>query len=175
MIYLIVAGAALLFLLGKGQVSVSAAGVPGGGVTPPPPASASVAPPSVSAPVIQNATGGSLSAVLGNASAPPNYYASGNPGYNVQTRPVAPVKIPTGPVRSGVPFKDFSQISRVYAPANNVRVSRGRVNVPVKTTTNPTGTFNPVIAARPVVVERVGPEVAAAPWTKIQITRKAQL
>jgi hypothetical protein len=41
-------------------------------------------------PVINNATGGSLSGALGSASQSPSYYSSGNPGYNTQQPPVAP-------------------------------------------------------------------------------------
>lgn len=165
---LIVLAVIALFLFGKGSasVSVSGDGVPGAGVTPLPTPS-SIPPTSAVAqtPVINNATGGSLSSALGTAAATPGYYATGNPGYTTQTRPIAPTPVTPRIDRSGAPIERPEHIALV-APPTRTRIARGRVNVPRKTSVNPTGTFNPAIAARPVVVERVGPEVASAPWSK---------
>jgi hypothetical protein len=44
-------------------------------------------------PVINNATGGSLSGALGSQAQPPSYYSSGNPGYNTQQPPVVQTPI----------------------------------------------------------------------------------
>ena len=170
MILIVLAVVAYLLFAGKSAPTVSGDGVSGAGITPLPPTvnPSGLVIPAPQTEVIKNATGGSLSAALGSNGAPPSYYVSGNPGYTTQVRPNTGLQnTGSNVVRSGAPFKTFNDIlpSRQTIP----QPSRGTVATPVKSPTNPLGTFKPVIAARPVVVARVGPEVAAAPWTKLPL------
>jgi hypothetical protein len=166
MILLAIAVVAFFLFAGKSPALVSGDGISGAGVTPLPTAQpVPIASATPQTPVIKNSTGGSLGAALGTASAPPNYYVSGNPGYNTQTKPSATI-LPTP--RSGVPFKTFDQILPV-PPAQPVGTRKGVVGIPQRSPVNPAGTYKPIIANRPVVVSRFGPEVASAPWTKLAV------
>jgi hypothetical protein len=171
MILLALAAVAFLLFAGKSTAPISGAGISGAGVTPiPAPVSIASATPVEQTPVIKNATGGSLSSALGSKAAPPNYYATGNPGYDTQVRPLTATPISKVVVRSGAPFSKADDLIPAR-PRIPVAVNRGVVGVPLTSPTNPQGTFKPVIAARPVVTTRVGPEVAAAFWTKVAVSK----
>lgn len=170
MILLALAAVALILFAGK-STTISGAGVSGAGITPiPTSAPTPLASASPQTPVISNATGGSLSATLGSAPAPPNYYATGNPGYDTQTKPVVSARLSTRIERSGIPFSKFEDILPRRAIVDST-VKRGQINLPVKSAVNPQGTFKPIIAARPVVIRRNGPEVAAAPWSRLPLKK----
>lgn len=174
MILLALAVVAFLLFAGKSPAAIDGAGIPGAGITPIPTATPTpTASASPQTPIIKNATGGSLSAALGTSAAPPNYYASGNPGYDTQLKPaVSNVRFSTRIVRSGVPF---TNVSETLPKVVTQPVNRGTVNVPLRTPTNPLGTLKPIIANRPVVIVRNGPEIAAAPWSRLPVRTAKEL
>lgn len=145
--------------------------------------------PGATAPVIQNATGASLSTVLGTSSAPPSNYTSGNPGYNAAPTPPPVIAGPSA-VPSPMPVQFAQQsASPIVNPAfkggtattvhNNVLMARPIVTgartqsaiVPPQQirvfnpATQTVQTLNPAISQGPVNVARNSPEVASPFWT----------
>ena len=118
-----------------------------------------------SSPVIQNATGPSLSAALGNSSAPPNYYATGNPGYNA-----APAQqTPTPVIAAQSLLPKVAPGVQTYSNPSTTQVSNLQNVAPVQNGAAP--------IVQPVAIRtRVSaPEVASAPWTRLSYRRVSSL
>jgi hypothetical protein len=111
---------------------------------------------------INQATGASLSNALGNATAHPSYYSSGNPSYNASPGDMSPPAVPTE--------------SRITAPAATpatLTPTQISNNIRAATEANPSAPrLNQPVAIR---TRQTGPEISSAFWTKapIRIVRSA--
>lgn len=148
--------------------------------------------PVTQSPVINNATGGSLSSALGSATQPPANYASGVPGYYSSIPTPPPVLAGTSAVKSSVPVQ-FAQQPQPLKPSqlsgtqahNNVVYARPviantRAQAPIvapsrvrvlNPATQTIVTVNPALSQGAISVARNSPEVASPFWTSVIRTR----
>jgi hypothetical protein len=150
---------AVIYLVAKSQGGVSSAGATIQNV-------ASQSP-------ISNSTGVSLSAALGSKAAPPDYYSSGNPGYNATAATLSvntQSPVVAGPSATTSPAPPIATPIVRPNPAVPHPVSSSPVMIrPAIGTSMPPKIINPLLANKPPAVTRNSPEVASAPWTKAPV------
>lgn len=160
--FIIIAGIAYLVLKG-GHISVDVA----------------------TAPVINQAVGGSLSGALGNQAKVPGYYATGNPGYATQNAVTGPAVAGTSVIPNRLPTGVSQQpgspiIQRPTAPRTPILIARNSGGVVGNQTPPPviapslvaiknpaTGQMvlvNPALTQGTVATTRNSPEVASPFW-----------
>lgn len=121
---------------------------------------------------INQATGNSLSATLGNKAASPDTYQTGNPGYTAPARPSTQTVAGTSVARQAAPVRSGvgSVVGPTKTPTTTVPGGAGRATSTIIRAPRP---ISPT--QKPIVTTKASPEVASAFWTKLTPQAKSRL